>query len=416
MSTPRGSASRWFEVREAMLIAWQALRANKLRSALTILGVVIGIVTVTLMGTTINGITRAFNQSISSMGADVLYVGRFPWMSFEDWRLYRNRRPFTAKDAQELERLSTTIAAVALQADENATVVYDRRRVPGAWIMGNVESGLYVRGLTMARGRWISSADVSSERNVCVIGSYLAEGFFPHDDPIGKKIRVADSTYEVIGTLEKQGAFFGGWNQDNQVVVPLTRFAEDFDHHPDYVIGVKARDPGSVPETKEEVQAILRRLRKVPPGQPDDFAINQQEAFQKFFMAFGGTIAIAGLFITGLSLFVGGIGIMNIMFVSVAERTKEIGIRKALGAKQRTILIQFLVEAAAITLGAGLVGLAMAWPATLAINKYSTFAAEMSWWIAGVSILVSIATGVVAGFIPAWRAARMDPVEALRLE
>ncbi|HTI68828.1 MAG TPA: ABC transporter permease [Candidatus Limnocylindria bacterium] len=408
--------SRLFEVREAIIIAWQALRSNKLRSALTILGVVIGIVTVTLMGTTINGITKAFRQSISSMGADVLFVGRFPWMSFEDWRTFRNRKPFSAHDAQELERLSTTVAAVALQADDNATVMYDRRKVSGAWIVGNVEASLYVRGLTMAKGRFINTADVASQRNVCVIGSYLAEGFFPHDEPIGKRIRVADTAYEVVGVLEKQGAFFGGWNQDNQVVVPISRFAMDFDHYPDYVIAVKARDPAQVQETKEELRAILRRLRKVAPDAQDDFAINQQEAFLKFFMAFGGTIAIAGLFVTSLSLFVGGIGIMNIMFVSVAERTKEIGIRKALGAKRRTILIQFLVEAATITLGAGLVGLAIAWPATLAINEFSTFAAEMSWPIAIISILVSIATGVVAGFIPAWRAARMDPVEALRIE
>ncbi len=405
-----------FEYREAVIIAWQALRANKLRSGLTILGVVIGIVTVTLMGTAINGITKAFRQSISSMGADVMFVSRFPWMSFEDWRLFRNRKEITLHEAQELERLSTTAAAVSAQADDNATVLYNRRRVTGAWIVGNVESSLYVRGLTMAKGRWLTTADVNSGRPVCVLGDYLAEGFFPHDDPVGKKIRVGDVSYQIVGVIEKMGNFFGGWNQDNQVVIPLSRFMTDLHARPDYTIAIKARDPTAVDESKEEIRSIMRRLRKVPPGEPDDFAINQQEAFMKFFMAFGGTVAIAGIFVTSLSLFVGGIGIMNIMFVSVVERTKEIGVRKALGAKKRTIQVQFLVEAATITLGAGIVGLAIAWPATIAIDKFTTFAAEMSWYIAAIAIVVSIATGVVAGFIPAWRAARMDPVEALRAE
>jgi putative ABC transport system permease protein len=404
------------EIRESALIAWQALRANKLRSGLTTLGVVIGIVTVTLMGTAINGINQSFRQSISTMGADVLNVGRFPWLSFEDWRTYRNRKVISLADVREVERQLTTAVAVAPMTGNNGPVTYGRRRAQGVWINGNTEQSLAIRGLTLAQGRWISDADVNSARNVCVLGAYIAEGFFPHESPLGKKVRVNDASYEVIGVLEKLGNFLGSWNQDNQVAVPVTRFQFDQMQRPDYEVTIKARNPAELSETIEEVRAVMRRIRKVPPGAPDDFAINQQDTFVKFFLVFGGTIGLVGLFITSLSLAVGGIGIMNIMFVSVAERTKEIGIRKALGAKRRTILCQFLIEAAAITLGAGLLGIAIAWPVTLAIDHFTSFAARMSWWIVALAVSVSVATGVVAGFIPALRAARMNPVDALRAD
>jgi len=404
------------DIRESAAIAWSSVRANKLRSGLTTLGVVIGIVTVTLMGTAINGINSAFRKSISSMGADVLFVGRFPWMAFEDYRTYRNRKEISLADAREVERQVSSASAVAPQSDSNGTVIYNRRRANGVWINGNTEQSLTIRGLALSDGRWFTASDVSSARPVCVLGAFLAEGFFPQESPLGKKIRVNDTRYEVIGVIEKQGSFLGAWNQDNQVVIPVTRFQFDQRQRPDYQIAIKAKDPTQLAETVEEVRAVMRRVRKVPPGKPDDFAINQQDVFVKFFMVFGGTIGLVGLFITGLSLIVGGIGIMNIMFVSVTERTKEIGIRKALGAKQRSILIQFLIEAATITLGAGFLGIGIAWPTTIAIDRYTGFAAEMSWWIVTIALLVSVLTGVVAGFIPALRAARMNPVDALRAE
>ena len=173
-----------------------------------------------------------------------------------------------------------------------------------------------------------------------------------------------------------------------------------------YQIMVKVRDATKLLDAEEELRGIMRRIRRLPPDARDDFAINRQEAFLNFFRAIGGTIALVGLFITSLSLFVGGIGIMNIMFVSVAERTREIGIRKAIGAKRRTILLQFLLEAAGITLFAGILGILVSWPITLWINQH--FTATLSWWLVGIALLVSVMTGVVAGFVPAWRASRMD--------
>ncbi len=403
------------EFKEATFIAWSAIRANKLRAGLTTLGIVIGIVTVTLMGTAITGLNASFKKSISGIGADNLYIQRFSWLTGEEeWRASRNRRPLTLANASDIERLSVYASSVSLEAQGQGTVSYGLRKAKGVWIVGNNEASVIVRGLNMSSGRWITSLDVQAQHPVCVLGSYLAERFFPYGGAVGSRVKVDGLNYEVVGVMEKQGSFFTGFNFDNQVVVPVTRFMRDLDRWPDLSVIVKVNDPNQMDDAKEELRGIMRRLRRLDPEQKDDFAINQQDALIRFFNTVGGTIAAVGLFITGLSLFVGGIGIMNIMFVSVAERTREIGVRKAIGAKQRTILVQFLVEAATITFLAGLLGLAIAWPMTLVIDQF--LAASLPWWLAGVALSVSILTGVVSGFLPAWRAARLDPVDALRSE
>lgn len=405
----------WDEIRESTLIAWTALRANKLRAGLTTLGIVIGIVTVTLMGTAIAGLNASFKKSLAGIGADVLFIQRFSWMSSEqEWLASRNRRELTLQNARDLERLSTTASMISIESQGNGTVMYERRKARGVWVVGNTENSAMVRGLTLSSGRWLSLSDVSSARPVCVLGAYLAERFFPAGGALGSRVRLNDVYYEVVGVIDKQGQFFTGFNFDNQIVIPITRFTTDFARWPDLTIQVKVRDATQMADSREELRGIMRKLRRVPPDKDDDFAINQQDALLDFFNRVGGTLAAVGLFITSLSLFVGGIGIMNIMFVSVAERTKEIGVRKAIGAKRRTILIQFLVEAASITFFAGLLGLAIAWPLTLVVDHF--LAASMPWWLAAVALFVSTTTGIISGFLPAWRAAGMDPVEALRAE
>ena len=201
---------------------------------------------------------------------------------------------------------------------------------------------------------------------------------------------------------------------DNQAIIPLNQFVTEFENTPDYQIQVKVKQLEQLEDAKEEVRLVMRKIRRVAPSEPDDFAINQQDQFVEMFHRVAGTIASIGLFITGLSLFVGGIGIMNIMFVSVAERTREIGIRKAIGAKRRTILMQFLIEAASICLLGGVVGLSIAWPVTLLMSKF--IPATLSPMIVGISLSVALVTGLLSGFFPAWRAARMNPVDALRNE
>jgi putative ABC transport system permease protein len=201
---------------------------------------------------------------------------------------------------------------------------------------------------------------------------------------------------------------------DNRVMVPITRFMSDISRWPNVTIAVKVRDLHQMGDAVEELRGVMRRIRRLPPDRPDDFAVNQQDAFIKMFNRLSATIASVGLFITGLSLFVGGIGIMNIMFVSVAERTKEIGLRKALGAKRRTILIQFLMEAASLCLFGGLLGLVLAFPLSLLMSHW--LPSSMSWIIVSMSLSIALLTGLTAGFMPAYRAAGLSPVEAMRNE
>lgn len=402
------------EFKEGVGISWGAIRANKMRSILTTLGIVIGIVTVTLMGAAITGLDRAFLRNISTIGADVLYLQRFEWFTDSDaaWMKMQKRPRITLAQANTLKDLLTMAKALAPVADSEETVRYKKRTSSSVHVIGTTDQYAVTSGVPMAQGRFMTPGESSGGRPVAVIGSELANNLFPRASPIGNRILIGGVSFEVIGVLEKQGTFLGMFSLDNQVIIPLQQFTESFWHNPDYQVQVKVTELAQLEEAKEELRSAMRKVRRLPPDVPDDFGINQQDQFVKMFHKLGGTIAAVGLFVTSLSLFVGGIGIMNIMFVSVAERTREIGIRKAIGAKRRTILIQFLIEAASICLLGGLIGLGIAWPVTLGIQKI--FPATLSVAIVALAIGVSLLTGVLSGFFPAWRAARMDPVQALR--
>jgi putative ABC transport system permease protein len=404
------------ELSEGLGIAWSAIRANKMRSVLTTLGIVIGIVTVTLMGTAIEGLNRAFMKSISFIGADVLYVHRFNWMahSHEEWMKMQKRREITLVQAVALEKQLSMALAVAPVAEVKQPVTYQKRSSESVSIIGTTDQFLITSGVTIAQGRFLSAGEAEGGRPVCVIGSEVATNLFQRASPLGKRVRAGPGTFEVVGVLDRQGSFLGAISLDNQVIIPVPQFTALFQFHPDFQVQVKAAELHELEDAREELRAVMRRIRRLAPNEPDDFAINQQDQFVEMFHKVAGTIAAVGLFITGLSLFVGGIGIMNIMFVSVAERTREIGIRKAIGAKRRTIVLQFLLESATICLIGGLIALAIAWPLTLLMQKI--LPATMSPMIVGIALGVSLVTGVLSGLFPAWRAARMNAVDALRNE
>jgi len=403
------------DLKEGLLIAFGAIRANKMRSALTTLGIVIGIVSVTLMGTAIEGLDRAFNKSIAVIGADVLYVQKWPWGGGGNWWEIRNRKDLLIQHAKAIEDDATTVASVSPIMGTRRSVKYGGKVVDDVTILGTDDDFTTTTNANVAMGRFMTAMEAEGGRPVCVLGSEVAESLFPNEHPLGKTIKVGNYPYRVAGVLEKQGSFLGLESFDNRVYVPITRFFSEFmSRRHGIQIWVKAASLELVGETKEELRGILRKARRVEPREEDDFAINQQEFFIDTFNQIGGIIAAVGLFITGLALFVGGIGIMNIMFVSVTERTKEIGLRKAIGAPPRAILMQFLMESAAICLIGGVVGIILAFPLSLIIDQILPTAMPVS--IVVIALLISLFVGVVSGFLPAYRASRMDPVDALRYE
>jgi putative ABC transport system permease protein len=404
------------EIKEGLGIAWDAIRANKMRSVLTTLGIVIGIISVTLMGTVINGLNTAFHNGISGIGADVLYVDRMDWMidSYEKWQAEQKRARITRDQVEFIEKEMPMAQNIAPYIMNSFGISYRSKDSSGVRVIGTTDEFAAIRGFALAEGRFMSSIESDAGRPVCVLGTNVAGRLFANESPIGKVVKLGRHPVEVIGVIEKQGSFLGLPSLDDQVVIPVRLLVRGYSREPDYSIQIKVDDISHLEDAKEELRGLMRRVRRVAPADKDDFAINQQQQIIDVFDKVVGTVGVVGLVITSLSLFVGGIGIMNIMFVSVAERTREIGVRKAIGARNRTILLQFLIEAAVICMIGGLLGLGMTYGLTFAVSKIMP--ASMSLRVVGLAILVSLVTGVISGFLPAWRAARMNPVDALRNE
>jgi putative ABC transport system permease protein len=411
------------ETAESFRMAWFQLRAHKTRSVLTALGVIIGIAAVTLMGTAIRGMDISFESSLAMLGDDVLYVQKWPWNSVEDWWNYANRPPIRTEDAETLNRIiaatpgSLLEVAVPVSAAASAVKAGDCQ-VSGVYTAGT--NGDYGRILSAGfkEGRLFTDPEADAGRQVCVLGYDVAQALFPGRGAIGQKVVIKGQPFQVIGVLERQGSFLGLFSFDNQMLLPLNAFRKYFGSHTrNSELRVKVKDKTRLAEAKEELIGAMRRVRGQLPGERDNFDVNEQQAFKKQLDPVKQGIAIAGLFVTGLALFVGAIGIMNITFVSVKERTREIGTRKALGARRRTILLQFLIESVSVSLIGGLVGLGLTILLCLAVGAaMPRLPVAFSPALILIGLVVSAGTGIVAGFAPAWNASRLDPVEALRYE
>lgn len=407
----------FIEFLEILSIALRAIRANKLRSVLTTLGIIIGIVAVTTMSTAIVGLREAFLNSISSLGSDVLYVSKFPWFAMGDWSQYRNRKDITLEQYERLKKLIVTYEAIApTKTTFGMSVKRKEKSVESSVVYGTTESFQQTSQIELTEGHFMTETDVRAGRKVCMIGQDIVKELFGAESPINKGIKINNAPFRVIGVMEKQGSgFLGTFSMDGMIIMPLKTFESIAGEARSRLrIDVKVGDVTKLEDTRQEIISAMRIIRKVPPNKPDDFAVNQQEAFKQMYDQTVGVIAIAGIVITALSLFVGAIGIMNIMFVSVTERTKEIGIRKAIGAKTWSILFQFLIESAMICLLGGIIGLMISFPLSLIINQFLPTAMPLD--IVVLALLISIFVGVVSGFLPAWKASRLNPVDSLRYE
>ena len=412
-----------YETLESLKMAVFQIRANKIRSFLTALGVIIGIVAITMMGTAINGIDMGFEKSLSMLGYDVIYVQKSSWSTMGQWWRYRNRPDLKTQYADQINRIisdnprSELLVAVPQISTYKASAKYRERLLEQVVSLGTNEKYLQTASGNLSAGRFFTPGESAGSEMVGVIGDDIAVGLFPNEPALGKSIQIKNRKLRIIGIFKKQGKFLGLFSFDNQIIMPIGAFEKIYGKNMFITIRVKIKDQERVTEAKEELTGLMTRIRRLPPGKEEDFSVNEQKAFKSQLDPIKNGIAVAGIFITGMSLFVGAIGIMNITFVSVKERTREIGLRKALGARRRTILLQFLIESVMICLIGGVIGLVTAVSITFAIGKIMPdFPVQFSTGLVMASLVVSVITGIVSGLAPAVAASKLDPADSLRYE
>jgi putative ABC transport system permease protein len=402
--------------------AFHELRANKLRTFLSLLGITIGIFCIIAVLTVLDSMKNNIQKDMATLGSDVLYVGRWPWMDeggeYKWWEYWR-RRGMTPQEVKAVEAQVPDVAFATLCLNtRRMTVKYndiDLNSIAGYAVMNNFDK---LQNIEIANGRYLTAAELDGGTNSVVLGDEVYNGLFPANvDPLGKSITFFGRKFVIIGVMKKAGQNMAGFDFDNSVIYPYYAAASLLDVRSleyDPALIIKAGNGKNLEEVKYEVEGVLRRMRKVKPGQANDFAINHlSQVSQRIEMVFG-TIDLVGWVIGGFSLIVGAFGIANIMFVTVKERTKIIGLKKAIGAKKSSILWEFLLEAIVLCLIGGAVGIILVLLLSLLCTYGLDFNITLSMVNFLIGIFVSIFVGVLSGFIPARSASRLDPVVAIR--
>ncbi|MCX7973579.1 MAG: ABC transporter permease [Candidatus Aminicenantes bacterium] len=410
--------------KEIIQMALDSLRSNKLRSFLTVLGITIGVSTVIGMVSIIQGLNRTFLQELESVGSDIIIVAKYEPGIFRVGRgeeEIRRRKNLTFEDAQAIEEECPSIRAVAVNLmvdpSRDFPVKYQNRQSEETLILGMNDRFPEVLSVYRPKkGRFIIASDILHSSSVCVLGFDVAETLFPHQEPLGKEIRIGPEKFRVVGVLERRGSIFGQ-SRDNFVGLPISTLMKYFPYDLNNLeIIAVPRSHELLPEAIEEITSLLRRRRKVGFGQPNDFAVYTQEAIINLYNQITGAAYLVMIVISSIGLLVGGIGVMNIMLVAAKERTREIGIRKAIGARPRDISRQFLIESVVLTLFGGLMGLLLGSLIALIVKAITPLPASITLWSVLLGVGVSIGVGLFFGLWPARKAALLDPIICLRYE
>ena len=411
---------------ENLKMALATLRSNKLRSFLTIIGVVVGVVTVMLFSSIISGINVAIEKEVESFGTRSIFLYKYN-IGFSTGRRTqeeRMRKPLTVDDAEAIKNLASIETAVPFLDVSNN---YFGQKIMVTGKNGKTSSAVNLTGTLpeiekttseiLMEGRWFSRSESDEKANVCLVGSSVVDSYFPSGNAVGETIEIGGGEFRIIGVLQKREQLFGGGSgnndQSNIIYMPLGSALKLKPNADDLFILAVARE-GMLDKAKDDVQDTLRLRRQVAYGNPNNFSMETAQSIIDQFKAFTAAAAVVMIAISGVGLLIGGIGVMNIMLVSVTERTREIGIRKALGARRTDILLQFLIEAATLTGFGGLLGLFIGWLLTLVVKMILPSYVPM--WAIVVGFFASVGIGIVFGLLPAWKAARLDPIESLRYE
>ncbi len=405
---------------ETLRLALSSLAANKLRSGLTMLGIAVGVFSVIGVMTVITGLRDNIESGLNVLGANSFQISKFPAINFSDpWLRFRNRRDISYAQAARFKEMMQGTAEVSLMLRRGGRrVLYaDRRTNPNARLIGGDENFITSRNFEIAAGRNLQPDDVEFGRAVVILGSDIVSKLFINEDPLGKMVRIDGQGYAVIGVLAPKGTSFGD-NQDINAITTITQYLEIYGRSSwrSLSINVQAPNQETLAAAQDTAIGMMRLVRGLEPENPNDFEIFSNESLIEAFNKIAGIVAIGAFVISAIALLASGVGVMNIMLVSVTERTKEIGIRKSIGAKKKNILMQFLIEAVALSLVGGFAGVFFGVVGgnigAKMLNAAAVF--PVGWAVAG--LLVCSGIGVIFGFYPAWKAASLDPIEALRYE
>lgn len=401
---------------ELFRLALASLRAHKLRALLNLTGILIAVTTIVAVISVISGLNSFASNFIAGLGPNTFIVAKIGIVqSREDFLRANKRKDYEQTDVEAIRRLVPQARRVTGRVFARHPVYAEGRRLPDCFVVGSGAEFPWMVGLEIEDGRYFTEAEARAGRPVAVVGWDVKDEMFPHVDPIGRTVRVQGKPFRIIGLMARQGRAFGQ-SQDSFVAVPLNAFEKAFGKNRSVDIFVESPDADSAHDVQDAVRTVLRARRGTPFGEPDPFDIVDADALQGIwrqvtFLAFALVICISSV-----SLVVGGVAIANTMFASIVERTREIGIRKSLGARRRDIRRQFLLEAALLALVGGLLGVGLGWLVALAVAQFSPFPAQVTPQLVATALAVAIGAGLLAGWLPAVRVARLDPVEALREE